>query len=310
MLATFVQPDYPNQAGNGTEYPLAIDAAVAVLAQLAASFAPHENSPQAMNVVVDAGRLWDGSNLVDVAQQVTATITAPAAGMLRRDRVVIDRVTGAAEVVTGTEVASNPQLPAIPAGKLPCCQVGTDTDPLDENTAQLINNMLADERAAFAPAEYPDAPSGYLALGPLYINDECMEEGGWDAASSVSPGTWENVGPTGSGATNIWTALDNVPSWAVALRLRVKGRVNTNSASGASAYSYVRKNGSSATPSATVVDIFERSDGAINVQGDDTAEVIVPIDAARIFDVFYQATGTATNLMQFHLVGWYPARRA
>jgi hypothetical protein len=75
MSKTFVNPDNHNQIAS--EYFDNIDAASNVMSRIAAAFSPHENSPRAMNVVVDAGSIFSGTTLVEVAQQVTSTLTAP-----------------------------------------------------------------------------------------------------------------------------------------------------------------------------------------------------------------------------------------
>lgn len=150
-VPTFVQPDRTTQSGSA--YPANLDAAIAVLANTAAHFAPHEASTPNMTVVVDAGKLGDlGQGTVTVGQQTTGTITAPSTNP-RIDRVVIDGVTGAVSVVTGTEAAS-PVAPAVPVGKITVAQVALST-----STTSITNSLLTDERTLFRT----DIPSpGYL----------------------------------------------------------------------------------------------------------------------------------------------------
>jgi microcystin-dependent protein len=71
--------------------------------------------------------------------QVTGTITAPG-GNPRIDRVVIDRLTGALSVITGTPAAT-PSPPAITSGKVPVCQILLQT-----SSTSITNSMLTDER--------------------------------------------------------------------------------------------------------------------------------------------------------------------
>ncbi|MGH6976552.1 MAG: hypothetical protein ACREED_05955, partial [Stellaceae bacterium] len=92
-----------------------------------------------MTVALDAGHLFNGATLAEVAAQSTGTIVAPVANP-RIDRVVVDRVSGAVSVVTGTEGAS-PSPPAVPAGKAPVAQILLQTA-----SAVIANSMLTDER--------------------------------------------------------------------------------------------------------------------------------------------------------------------
>src|SRR5487761_1196095 len=98
-VAQFLQTNYTTQTG--TAYPLAIDADWAVALRLIDNFAPHAQAAPNMTVALDAGHLFDGTTLTEVAAQSTGTIAAPV-GNPRIDRVVIDRASGGVSVVTGT----------------------------------------------------------------------------------------------------------------------------------------------------------------------------------------------------------------
>ncbi|MGB8181395.1 MAG: hypothetical protein WCF13_03400, partial [Stellaceae bacterium] len=136
-VGQFLQTNYTAQTG--TAYPLAIDADWAVAARLVDNFAPHAQATPNMTVALDAGHLFDGTSLTEVAAQSTGTITAPVSNP-RIDRVVVDCATGAVSVVIGTEAAS-PVPPAIPAGKAPVAQVLLQT-----TSTSIANSMLTDER--------------------------------------------------------------------------------------------------------------------------------------------------------------------
>lgn len=134
---TFVQPD--NTVQTGAAYKAALEAAIAVMARTAAAFAPHEQAAPDMTVRVDAGMIFSGSTLTEVAAQSSAVIAAPAANP-RIDRIVVNATTGVISVVAGTEDPA-PTAPAIPSGYLPVCQVLLQTD-----SAVIANSMITDER--------------------------------------------------------------------------------------------------------------------------------------------------------------------
>ena len=136
-VSTFTQPDYTAQSG--AAYKGNLDGAADVLKRLAASFAPHAQSTPDMTVRLDAGAIFDGTTLTEVAAQSTGTITAPSANP-RIDRLVVDQLTGVVSVITGTEDAS-PTAPAITAGKVPVAQVS-----LVVSQSSIVNADITDER--------------------------------------------------------------------------------------------------------------------------------------------------------------------
>jgi len=169
-VATFVQPNFETQGG--TDYKTNIDNCFAVLKRLAAAFAPHEQTVPNMTVRLDAGMVFQGGTLTEVAAQNTGTITAPAANP-RIDRVVIAQLNGVVSVITGTE-AGSPVPPAIPAGKLPVAQVLLQT-----TTTEIINSMITDERISggmgaseYMSLKYQTSPPAPLAgSGTLYARE-------------------------------------------------------------------------------------------------------------------------------------------
>jgi hypothetical protein len=140
-VSTFIQPDRTTQSGSA--YPANIDAAIAVLAEIAAAFAPHAQGTPNMTVRVDAGKLHYATGVLAIAAQSTGTITAPVTNP-RIDRVVIDATTGAVSVITGAESGS-PVAPALTENKLPICKVALAT-----STTVIANSLITDERVSVA----------------------------------------------------------------------------------------------------------------------------------------------------------------
>lgn len=135
-VGTFIQPDFES-APDGTSYKTAIDNSIAVLHRIAGAFAPHEQDTPDMTVRLDAGAIFTGIVLTEIAAQNTNTITAPSVNP-RIDRVVVDAITGDNSIITGSEAAAAPD---IPAGKLPVCQIALAT-----STTAITNDLITDER--------------------------------------------------------------------------------------------------------------------------------------------------------------------
>lgn len=138
--ATWVDPNYTT-APDANTYKANLDAGHKVAKRIVDMFACHERVSGGPNlsVDVDAGVLWNGSALTEVAAQNVAGFTAPVTNP-RIDRVVLDPVSGTASRVAGTEAAS-PVAPAIPAGKVPLCRV-----TLPAAVASVTNAIVDDER--------------------------------------------------------------------------------------------------------------------------------------------------------------------
>ena len=100
-VGTFILPQVSQ---GGETFKTNIENCLAVLARLGQSFAPHEQATPNMTVRLDAGYLFSGGILTEVAAQNTGTITAPTVNP-RIDRVVTDAASGAVSVVTGEEAA-------------------------------------------------------------------------------------------------------------------------------------------------------------------------------------------------------------
>lgn len=124
---------------NFTAWRTQVDANSYVCQRIVDNFAPSAQASPNMTIALDAGHLFNAGTLTEVAGQSTGTITAPVSNP-RIDRVVVDRITGAVSVVTGTEAAS-PVAPAIPAGKIPVARIALAT-----STSSIGDSLITDER--------------------------------------------------------------------------------------------------------------------------------------------------------------------
>ena len=136
-VAKFVQPDHTSQ--DSATYKNNINASISVMATIAAMFAPHAQDTPNMTIKIDAGSLLVGSSIISQNAQNTGTIVAPTSNP-RLDLVVIDAVTAALAVITGTEAVS-PSLPAIPISKMPVAQIA-----LSVSQTSIINSNITDLR--------------------------------------------------------------------------------------------------------------------------------------------------------------------
>ncbi len=192
--ATPALPDFTSQTAS--VYKANIDAGFAVADRLGWAFAPHEQdvgSPQPdMTLRLEAGAIFDGATLTEVAAQDTAVIAAPSTDP-RIDRVVIDKVTGAVSVVTGTEAAS-PTPPAVPAGKAPVAQVA-----LSVGQSEIVNADITDERALGLPG------------GPITTRGDVIRGDASGNPERLAVGTTDQVLTT-DGTDVLWGAAPGFPA--------------------------------------------------------------------------------------------------
>jgi len=113
----------------------------AVAQRIVGPFAPHAQLVPNLTLALDPGYLLSGTTLTEVNAQNVGPFVPPSSGF-RIDRVVIDRSTGAASIVTGTTNSLTP--PAIPSGKLPVARM-----MLQATNGAVTNDVVVDERALF-----------------------------------------------------------------------------------------------------------------------------------------------------------------
>jgi len=248
-VATWLKSVFTTQTA--TNYKSNIDACFAVAERIVDNFAPRQSTTPAMTVTLDAGALYNGQILTEVATQTTGTITAPATNP-RIDRVVINKTTGAVSVIIGTP-AGSPVAPALTADVFPVAQVLLQT-----SSVTIVNSMITDERLSaltsiathISVATYKATPVGADALGirdsvtgllnrltltnlAAYLAGLCSA--GWNAftattATALAQGT-RGYTLTAEQATTSGTSIDftGIPAWATKIWVIFRG-VSTNGA--------------------------------------------------------------------------------
>lgn len=122
----------------------------AVSQRIVGNFAPHAQVVPNLTLALDPGNLLNGTTLTEVNAQSVGPFVPPASGF-RIDRVVVDRGTGAAMIVTGTANSLTPS--SIPAGKLPVARV-----MLLPSMDAVTNDAVVDERALVDVDSRPTNP--------------------------------------------------------------------------------------------------------------------------------------------------------
>lgn len=191
-------------------------------------------------------------------------------------------------------------------------QIGAPADSdKGVGTLNLDNDLYKDGTNITTPAAVTNFVNGHVVY--QFEDTPQSTATGFDIATNIAA-AWESVGPTGSGATNIWTDLNSVPATAKAIIVFVRGSVDDGAAASAirtAQYSlYARKNGSSAANgNATEI---QRVGGIIDMNAatvdsatwDGTTEVTIPVAATAKFDLYFnRSAGTSSTCVMF-LKGW------
>jgi len=143
----------------------------------------------------------------------------------------------------------------------------------------------------------PAAPTGYIRLTALYVQDEVVKMSGdsFDVAGGVTQATWESVGPTGSGADNIWTDLDDIPAGVKAVIINARLDV-TGTTIAPTRTLRLRKTGSA--------EAGMGDDGQVEGETSTDNKLIVqymtftvPVDSSGRFDVRWDGNGASGSVV-------------
>jgi hypothetical protein len=172
----------------------------------------------------------------------------------------------------------------------------------------LINNPHTVTKAQVGLGSVADIPQ------PIFVNvadgAPDMSSVVFDVDANVANGGWESVGPSGSGATNTWTAMNSVPNGSTWVELSgilvCTCYLDTPDVQRTCSMAF-RRTGSSLPSSERT----RRLHGSFQVGADggggkgfySTNTFRVPIDANRRFDVSWGSNFNNTNLAHLYLVG-------
>ncbi len=128
---------------------------------------------------------------------------------------------------------------------------------------------------------------------------------------STYTAAWTSTGPTGSGATVTWTALDSVPSWATCIKVRIIHSITrtTGSLDIASVALYARKNGGSESiGNDNMIDLIKCYGSSTTTEYGTAAHAIeatIPISSSGIFDLYYvEGSTTTTDVCEMYLIAY------
>lgn len=184
------------------------------------------------------------------------------------------------------------------AGKL---EIATDAEAQAETAT---DKALVPSNLAALPA----AVTGYQGGKYHQIYDDQPDATLFEVIAPLTVSTWESVGPTSSGADNIWSSLDDLPSTATSIIIRTDVLISGSTSGDTYRINLFSRPNGSATAAATNNIIAKASfvNRSGSVEGDQyMSDITIPVSSSQMFDLYYTIEGTTpSSTIYFWLVGW------
>ncbi len=159
-------------------------------------------------------------------------------------------------------------------------------------TAKILDGAVTN-----AKRTYPAQLTNHVRAGNTQIYNGEAVQTDFDADSSLVDAAWESVGPTGSGADNIWATLDQLPASARILILDIEGTLVSGSAVGVSTIIHVTS-GNIAVPNVadrTRVFLMAADPDASGEVYGQSAQVMIPLHTDQTFKIYKDTAGAPST---------------
>ena len=141
--------------------------------------------------------------------------------------------------------------------------------------------------ADFVPPVADVIVTGHVRAGNTQLVTGTTTRANYYVSGNIAEYTWTTIGPTGSGATKIWTALDVLPTEATIFLTSVFISVSTNSSAQPGQMRAYAASGDVASPNLTNTQIASIGfDPASTIALNEQA--MIPLGAGRIFKFLWQ----------------------
>ena len=181
----------------------------------------------------------------------------------------------------------------------------------DAPTVLVFTDDTGSDTDLVAPGSVPSVVANHIRAGNIQIPDGSQTLTSVDNANNLmASNTWETFGATGSGATNIWTAMDVIPSAATILIVDVRTRLAA-SGNGANVNAYFAEG--AITPTADddsvrgcrILSEFESPAQTNREQHEAWNQVLIPLDSTNQTFQFKWTNQTVDSfVIDFHYRGF------
>jgi hypothetical protein len=241
---------------------------------------------------------WEGnSGAIETGERTLDPAQAPSSskGSLRQ---ILDWLANRIKAITGATNWYDAPATTLAAAKSHADTNMTSATVHGVKAGTGADNVLRlDSSGKVPPSVMPGAGLFYFAAGSPYSGTRIER-----TESSTDAGSWLTVGPTGSGANVIWTALDSLPTDARGARLNTRiGAGHGDNASGSEVYFYIRKKQSGA-------DVYPVDECRLNAKWEmNYAHNTVDVELVEgQFEMQWKKSGDfASFSLSIYLEGWY-----
>jgi len=183
-----------------------------------------------------------------------------------------------------------------------------DEDDMNSDSASHLVSQQS-VKAYVDAVQNPVSPTGFIGGIETHIEDDVgAVSTSLDVPTALTIATWESVGPTSSGADNIWTGMDDIPANATAVILKIYNRIiGSSTGNSYKGYLWGRKTGSVVAQSVVTqiaLDTFTNRSGS-SQEASSMCTAYLPLDASNRFDLQYDSSGTTpTSDITIMVIGW------
>jgi hypothetical protein len=210
--------------------------------------------------------------------------------------------TGAIVGTTDTQTLTNKTLTSAVLNTAVSGTAVLDEDNMASDSATQLATQQSIKAYVDTAIAAPDVATVYEGGIKTYLHNNIANATAFDVVGSVTNNTYETIGPTGSGTTNIWAALDDVP--ATAKFIIVKAVCTANEDGGGATTSKVYAAAYAESP--TISERFMLAgavSSTISFEQTDVATSFVPVDGSGRFKVgFSGSPGNSTG--KLYIIGW------
>ena len=267
-----------------------------IVGMVASSAGTGTMAAQNASAVNITGGTIDGLTVVNLAQnylQIGSTaVTLTAAELNQLDGVIVGGnssgdllTTDDSQDVSGKTLIS----PVLNTGVSGTAVLDEDTMVSDSAT-QLATQQSIKAYTDGKRSTYVNAADGgpYVSSSQNAITTTCAKD------------TWESYGPTGSGADNIWTALDNLPTGAGWVDVMFFFNFTASAGGAGSLVLSARKEGSSVVAANSQIAGVGVDASGYTI---DFQPRKIPIDSNGVFELFWTDTNASSSAITATLVG-------
>ncbi len=180
-----------------------------------------------------------------------------------------------------------------------------NSSTVDATTLE-INNVAVTATAAELNVmdDSAQAVANYQTYKRVFLQSDGAGPSAFDVDSNITESTWESVGPTGSGATNIYTGMDAIPAGAT-FAVFLANLLATSSGAGIVVISlYARAAGSASSVSnSSLAARFQFDPDAAETMGDSRL-IFVPINASKVCEFQYVTLNTSSDDIEVSYRGY------